>query len=100
MTLSDADCGGTDFYDHLRMLVDVPQGGCSAPCRTGSNAEGIRGCVPKYFKKSLTEFESGRDTRMLLEKRRKGLRREIGTDGCGKSVKENEKSRRRKKEKI
>ena len=67
VTRSDADCGGTDFYDH-RMLVDVPQGWCGAPCRTGSNAEGIRGCVPKSLKKSL------RDTHMLLEKRRKAAR--------------------------
>ena len=33
---------------------------------------------------------------MLLEKRRKGLRREIGTDGCGKSVKERGREKRKR----
>ena len=39
-------------------------------------------------KKSLTGLKIGRDTRMWLENRRKGLRGGIGTDGRRKAVKE------------
>ena len=43
---------------------------------------------PKILKKSLTGLKIGRDTRMWLENRRKGLRGGIGTDGRRKVVKE------------
>ena len=39
-------------------------------------------------KKSLTGLKIGRDTRMWLENRRKGLRGGIGTDGRSKAMKD------------
>ena len=85
VTRSDADCGGTDFYDHLWMLVDVPQGWCGAPAEQAQTRKEFEG-VSQNKRKSLTGIKNGRDTRTLLENRRKGLRGEIGTDGRGKSV--------------
>ena len=43
---------------------------------------------PKILNKSLTGLKIGRDTRMWLENRRKGLRGGIGTDGRRRAVKE------------
>ena len=43
---------------------------------------------PKILKNSLTGLKIGRDTRMWLENRRKGLRGGIGTDERRKAVKE------------
>ena len=75
------------MFDDRNMLVDVPQECCGTPAEQAQNARISRVC-PKILKKSLTGLKSGRDTRMLLENRREGLRGEIGTDGRGKSVKE------------
>ena len=76
------------------MLVDVPQGLCGTPAEQAQTRKEFAG-VPKSFKETLTGLKSGRDTRTLLENRRKGLRGEIGTEGRGKSV--NERGREKRK---
>ena len=77
------------------MLVDVPQECCGTPAEQAQKRKEFAG-VSQNPKKSLTGLKSGRDTRTLLENRRKGLRSEIGTDGRGKSVKERGREKRKK----
>ena len=69
------------------MLVDLPQECCGTPAEQAEKLKEFTG-VPQNTKKSLTGLKSGRDTRTLLENRRKGLRGGIGTDGRRKAVKE------------
>ena len=82
------------MFDGRNILVDFPQECCGTSAEQAQKREEFAGVSQNPLKNRR------RDTRTLLENRREGLRREIGSDGCGKSVKENEKSRRRKKEKI
>ena len=76
-------------FDGRNILVDFPQECCGTSAEQAQKREEFAGVSQNPLKNRR------RDTRTLLENRREGLRREIGTDGCGKSVKERGREKRK-----
>ena len=68
------------MFDGRNILIDVPQECCGTPAGQAQKRKEFAD-VSQNPKKSLTGLKIGRDTRTLLENRRKWLRGGIGTDG-------------------
>ena len=58
------------------------------PCRTGSKAKGIRGCVPKSLKKVADWSQNRKRYTCVARKQKRRAARWEGTDGRRKAVKE------------
>ena len=75
-------------FDGRNILVDVLRECSGTPAEQAQKRKEFADVSQNPKKKSLTGLKIGRDTRMWLENRRKGLRGGIGTDGRRKAVKE------------